>query len=103
MVEDCRRTGRQPSQLPAALWSRVLPHYLSASARWPHDSRCAYPGQVYIPRHFAVTALAEITAFVDTAQTADLVTFDGTRPVATLLPVIWERPADGPQETAGEP
>jgi len=58
---------------------------------------------VYIPRHFAVTALAEIAAFVDTAQTADLVTFDGTRPVATLLPVIWERPADGPQETAGEP
>jgi transcriptional regulator len=30
---------------------------------------------------------------VDAAQSATLVTFDGTRPVATLLPVIWDRPA----------
>ncbi|HEY2312684.1 MAG TPA: FMN-binding negative transcriptional regulator [Streptosporangiaceae bacterium] len=47
---------------------------------------------MYLPRHFTVTDLAQITAFVDAAQSADLVTFDGTRPVSTLLPVIWDRP-----------
>jgi transcriptional regulator len=50
---------------------------------------------VYLPRHFTVTDLMEIGAFVDAAQAADLVTFDGTRPVATLLPIIWERRSDG--------
>jgi transcriptional regulator len=45
---------------------------------------------VYLPRHFCVTDLAAIAAFVDAAGAADLVTFDGARPVATLLPVIWE-------------
>jgi transcriptional regulator len=49
---------------------------------------------VYVPRHFAVTDLARVAEFVDAAQSATLVTFDGTRPVATLLPVIWERPAE---------
>jgi transcriptional regulator len=53
-----------------------------------------YPSRMYIPRHFALTDMAEITAFVDAAQSADLVTFDGTKPVSTLLPVIWDRPAD---------
>jgi transcriptional regulator len=48
---------------------------------------------VYLPRHFAVTDLGAIAAFVDAAGAADLVTFDGARPVATLLPVIWDRPA----------
>ncbi len=47
---------------------------------------------MYLPRHFTVTDMAEIGAFVDAAEAADLVTFDGTRPVATLLPIIWERP-----------
>jgi transcriptional regulator len=59
---------------------------------------------MYIPRHFSWNDLAQIEAFVDTAQSADLVTFDGTRPVATLLPVIWDRPAlpaeDGALESA---
>jgi transcriptional regulator len=49
---------------------------------------------VYLPRHFAVTDPAWIGEFVDAAATATLITFDGTRPVATLLPVIWDRPAD---------
>lgn len=49
-----------------------------------------------MPRHFAVTDLAEIAAFVDAASAADLVTFDGSRPVSTLLPVIWERPPGFP-------
>lgn len=47
---------------------------------------------VYIPPHFAAADLAKVAAFVDRAGAADLVTFDGTRPVATLLPVIWDRP-----------
>ncbi len=47
---------------------------------------------MYVPRHFTVADLAQITAFVDAAQSADLVTFDGTKPVSTLLPVIWDRP-----------
>lgn len=48
---------------------------------------------MYLPRHFTVTDLQHIAAFVDAAQAADLVTFDGTKPVATLLPVIWDRAA----------
>lgn len=48
---------------------------------------------MYIPRHFAVTDLSHVVAFVDAAQSATLVTFDGSKPVATLLPVIWDRPA----------
>jgi transcriptional regulator len=47
---------------------------------------------MYIPAHFAADDLDAIAAFVDRVGTADLVTFDGARPVATLLPVIWERP-----------
>jgi transcriptional regulator len=46
---------------------------------------------MYVPAHFAAKDLAEIAAFVDRAGTADLVTFDGTQPVSTLLPVIWDR------------
>jgi transcriptional regulator len=49
---------------------------------------------MYLPRQFTVTDLAEIAGFVDAAAAADLVTFDGSRPVATLLPVIWDRPPD---------
>jgi transcriptional regulator len=48
---------------------------------------------MYIPPHFAADDdLDEIAAFVHQAGSADLVTFDGTQPVATLLPIIWERP-----------
>jgi transcriptional regulator len=52
----------------------------------------AYAMGMYLPRHFTVTDLAQITAFVAAAQSADLVTFDGNKPVSTLLPVIWDRP-----------
>jgi transcriptional regulator len=51
---------------------------------------------VYLPHHFAVTDTAWIGAFVDAAASATLVTFDGTKPVATLLPVIWDRPGELP-------
>jgi transcriptional regulator len=47
---------------------------------------------MYIPAHFAANDVDKIAALVEQAGTADLITFDGTRPVATLLPVIWERP-----------
>jgi transcriptional regulator len=60
---------------------------------------------MYLPRHFTVSDLAEIERFVDAAQAADLVTFDGSRPVATLMPVIWERPAawpDGDTDADGD-
>jgi transcriptional regulator len=53
----------------------------------------AYPMAMYLPRHFTVTDLAQIAGFVDAALSADLVTFDGAKPVSTLLPVIWDRPA----------
>jgi len=52
----------------------------------------AYAGGMYLPRHFTVTDMRQITAFVDAAQSAHLVTFDGIKPVSTLLPVIWDRP-----------
>jgi transcriptional regulator len=45
---------------------------------------------MYVPAHFAAGDLTEIAAFVDAAAAADLVTFDGTRLVSTLLPVIWD-------------
>jgi transcriptional regulator len=54
---------------------------------------------MYLPPHFTVTDMAQIEAFVAAAQAADLVTFDGARPVATLLPVIWDRP-DRPDSPA---
>lgn len=55
---------------------------------------------MYVPRHFAVTDVAWVAAFVDAAATATLVTFDGTKPVATLLPVIWDRPGAGADGSA---
>jgi transcriptional regulator len=50
---------------------------------------------MYIPAHFAAEDLTKIAEFVHQVGTADLVTFDGTQPIATLLPVIWERPEAG--------
>jgi transcriptional regulator len=48
---------------------------------------------MYVPAHFAAGDLDQIAAFVDEAGAADLVTFDGTRLVASLLPVIWDSSA----------
>lgn len=45
---------------------------------------------MYVPAHFAAGDLDQIAAFVEQAGAADLVTFDGTRLVASLLPVIWD-------------
>ena len=57
---------------------------------------------MYLPRHFTLSDMAQIQAFVDAAQAADLVTFDGTKPVATLLPVIWDRPAQPTDASPGD-
>jgi transcriptional regulator len=46
---------------------------------------------MYLPSHFAAPSLAEAGRFVDQAAAADLVTFDGSKPVASLIPIIWER------------
>jgi len=46
---------------------------------------------VYLPRHFTAEDAAEVDAFVDAVGAADLVTFDGSKPVASLIPVIWDR------------
>jgi len=50
---------------------------------------------VYVPSAFAA-ADAEIESLVDHAGAADLVTFDGPTPVASLIPVIWDRSVPGP-------
>ena len=55
---------------------------------------------VYLPRHFTARDRAAVEAFVDSAGAADLVTFDGTKPVASLIPIIWDRPA-GAQDGHG--
>ncbi len=56
---------------------------------------------MYVPAHFAAGDLDEVAAFVDRAGAADLVTFDGERLTASLLPVIWDRSGDGPSRLLG--
>jgi transcriptional regulator len=46
---------------------------------------------VYLPPHFTAPDAADVAAFVDAVAAADLVTFDGTKPVASLIPIIWDR------------
>jgi transcriptional regulator len=48
---------------------------------------------VYLPKHFTARDAAAVEAFVDGAGAADLVTFDGAKPVASLIPVLWDRSA----------
>jgi len=50
---------------------------------------------VYLPKHFTAPDRAAVEAFVDGAGAADLVTFDGAKPVASLIPIIWDRPPGG--------
>ena len=46
---------------------------------------------MYLPSHFTAPQTADVAAFVAAAATADLVTFDGDKPVASLIPVIWDQ------------
>jgi len=48
---------------------------------------------VYLPAHFTAPQTAEVAAFVAAVAAADLITFDGTKPVASLIPIIWDREA----------
>ncbi len=50
---------------------------------------------MYLPRHFTLSDLAQVRAFVDAAQSADLVTFDGTAAGGHPAPGHLG-PADGP-------
>lgn len=50
---------------------------------------------MYLPKHFAARDQAGAEAFVDAVGAADLVTFDGAKPVASLIPVIWDRTGGG--------
>ena len=56
---------------------------------------------MYVPAHFAAAGDAEVVAFVAEAAAADLVTFDGSQLVASLLPVIWDRSAGSPGRLLG--
>lgn len=49
---------------------------------------------MYLPRHFAAPGPAEVERFVDQVAAADLVTFDGGKPLASLIPVLWDRDRD---------
>lgn len=46
---------------------------------------------MYVPRRFSVDDQDEIAAFVAGIGVADLVTFDGAKPIASLIPIIWDR------------
>jgi predicted FMN-binding regulatory protein PaiB len=48
---------------------------------------------MYIPAHFSAADTEQVAALVERAGAADLVTFDGERLIATLLPVICDRSA----------
>ncbi len=56
---------------------------------------------MYLPPHFTAPDAAGVAAFVDAVAAADLVTFDGTKPVASLIPIIWDRDARD-QNTPGQ-
>ena len=53
---------------------------------------------MYLPKHFEVTDIVEVVNFVEAIGAADLITMapDG-RPIATLLPLIWDRRSFSPE------
>src|SRR5215468_9353275 len=102
------QNGRPPRPGTLLCWSFATarpappPRAAPAPARRSASSDPATPPRhrlrgVYLPRHFAARDAAEVSAFVDAVGAADLVTFDGTKPVASLIPVLWDRSeaADG--------
>lgn len=54
---------------------------------------------MYLPPHFTAPDAADVAAFVDAVAAADLVTFDGTKPVASLIPIIWDHDAGERSDT----
>ncbi|WP_243657947.1 FMN-binding negative transcriptional regulator [Parafrankia sp. BMG5.11] len=58
-------------------------------------------GSVHVPRAFALTDLDQVAGCVAAAGAADLVTVSGTQPVATLVPIIWDRTPSRPDAPHG--
>ena len=56
---------------------------------------------MYLPPHFTAPDAAGVAAFVDAVAAADLVTFDGIKPVASLIPIIWDQDAGVPGRLLG--
>ena len=81
-------------------WSRAA---RQAGPGWLAQAGVAYSRDVYLPPHFAAPDAAAVAAFVDAAAAADLVTFDGVKPVASLIPVLWDREPGGPAPGSPEP
>ena len=54
---------------------------------------------MYLPPHFTAPDAGQVAAFVDAVAAADLVTFDGTKPVASLIPIIWDHDAGQRSDT----
>jgi transcriptional regulator len=50
---------------------------------------------MYVPRHFEIDDIEQVAGFVDSVGSADIVTFDGERPISSLVPVLWDRPGEG--------
>ena len=73
--------------------------YYDAAAGPDSPVRPAYPRRVYLPPHFTAPDAAGVAAFVAAVAAADLVTFDGTKPVASLIPIIWDQ--DTGHQTTG--
>ena len=56
---------------------------------------------MYLPRHFALDDDSAVDEVLAQVSTVELVTFDGVRPVATLMPMLWERAADPTDSVRG--
>jgi transcriptional regulator len=65
--------------------------FYDAAAGRNSPVRPAYPQRVYLPPHFTAPDTADVAAFVAAVAAADLVTFDGAKPVASLIPIIWDQ------------
>ena len=50
---------------------------------------------MYIPPAFAIDDVERVAEFVAAVGAADIVTFDGEQPISSLVPVIWDRSAEG--------
>ena len=68
-------------------------HLYDAATGPDSPVRSTYPRSVYLPPHFTAPDTADVAAFVAAVAAADLVTFDGTKPVASLIPIIWDQAA----------
>ena len=88
--------ARVPRELrPAGAWVPKLASTRPASVDRAGRMVASVTG-MYLPEHFAARDPDGVARFVDQVAAADLVTFDGSAPVASLIPVLWDRGGDGP-------